>query len=75
MLYDTIENLDTVIVKLNYLLKAHRAYTGELLEDCWNDKGIILNTLSGIDATNNDLIQELEAIAQSFTKIMKKDRG
>jgi hypothetical protein len=75
MLYDTIENLDTAILKLNYILQAHRAYTGELLEDYWNDKGIILNTLNGIDSTNNDIVKEFEEIAQSFTKIMKKERG
>jgi len=75
MLYDTVEQLDTAITKLSYILQAHRAYTGDLLEDYWNDKGIILKALSGIDATNNDLIEEFEKISNSLTEIMKSQKG
>jgi hypothetical protein len=74
-LYDTVEKLDIAVHKLNYILKAHRAYTGELLEDYWTDKGIARKELDGIDATNNDLIKEFEVIAQKFTDIMRSDRG
>jgi len=72
MLYDTIESLDTAIIKLNYILQAHRAYTGELLADTFSsESGEALKRLNGIDAVNNSLIEEFEVIAQSFTKIMK----
>jgi len=74
MLYDNIEALDTAITKLSYILQAHRAYTGDLLEDYWNDKGIISKALSGIDATNNDLIKEFEEISNSLTEIMKSHK-
>jgi len=75
MLYDTIENLDTAILKLNYILQAHRAYTGELLEDTFSsESGETMKRLNGIDAINNDLVREFEVIAKRFTKIMKDTR-
>ena len=74
MLYDTIEQLDTAIVKLNYTLQAHRAYTSELLSEYWNDKRIVLRVTDGLNATNNDLIEEFESISRSLTEIMKSQR-
>jgi len=74
MLYDTIEQLDTAIAKLSYILQAHRAYTGELLDEYWSDKSIISKALGGLDATNSDLIEEFERISKSFTEIMRSQR-
>jgi hypothetical protein len=76
MLYDNIESLDTAINKLRYTLQAHRAYTGELLEDYFtSESGEAMKRLNGIDAVNNSLIEEFEVIAQTLTEIMKEGRG
>jgi len=75
MLYDTIESLETAISKLNYILQAHRAYTGDLLEEYYTPKsGEAMKRLNGIDAVNNSLIEEFEVIAQTLTETMKEGR-
>jgi hypothetical protein len=73
MLYDTIEELDTAIMKLNYILQAHKAYTAELLEDYCLDKSLVLKPLNGIETVNNDLVKEFELIAEKFTVILKEE--
>ena len=74
MLYDTIERLDTAIYKLNYILKAHKAYTRELLEDVSNCPHEIMKVVGGIEYVNEDIMKELDSISNELTNTMKSKR-
>jgi hypothetical protein len=74
MLYDVIEDFDSLIFKLEYYLRTNQAYTNELLEEVTNDDRERFNLIDGMELTNKQIVEELKTISTRLTKIMKDER-
>jgi len=73
MLYNTIEELDKAISKINYMLISNRAYTKELLEEYLiNSNDDVNDILTGIEYLNTEIIKEFRSISTKLTTVLKQ---
>ena len=70
-LYDVIEEYDSLILKLGYILTSDRAYTSKLLEDVINDNNELNQIGDGMEFLHSQLMEELKSISTKLTDIMR----
>ena len=72
MLYDVIEDFGSLILKLEYQLKANQYMLDKLLEEFTNDDRERLNLIDGMEISNRQIIEELRVISTRLTNTMRK---
>ena len=70
-LYDVIEEYDSLILKLGYILTSDRAYTSKLLEDVTNNNNELYQVSDGMEFLHSQLMEELKSISTKLTDIMR----
>lgn len=73
-LYNTVERLDEMILRLNYHLATNGAYMSTMIEDTCLQKREANRLIDGVDLSNSLIIKDFESIANSLTKIMRSDK-
>jgi len=69
-LYDVIEEYDSLILKLGYILTSDRAYTNKLLEEITNDKAELNLISNGVEFLHTQLIEEFKKVSTKLTTIL-----
>jgi hypothetical protein len=69
--YDVIEEYDSLILKLGYILTSDRAYTSKLLEDVTNNNNELYQVSDGMEFLHSQLMEELKNISTKLTDIMR----
>ena len=72
--FDTINELDEQIARLNYHLASSRAYTRELLEEVYCRDKDIYPIVDGIGISNRLIIEELERLSKKITTLSRSEK-
>ena len=72
--FDTINELDEQIARLNYYLASSRAYTAELLGEIYCKSKDINPIVNGIEVSNRLIIEELERISKKITTLSRGEK-
>ena len=71
-LFEIIEELDTLRLELGYLLQANKGFIESELKEVYLDKDEFLSLISGIEYSNQGLINRFEKISSELTEVYKK---
>jgi len=71
-LFEIIEELDTLRLELGYLLQANKGFIESELKEVYLDKDEFLNLISGIEYSNQGLINRFKKISSELTEVYKK---
>ena len=71
-LYDIIEEYDSLICKIGYILTSDRAYTDKLLLEITSDYSELNLVSSGMEFLHDGLMGELKSISTKLTNIIKE---
>jgi hypothetical protein len=70
-LYDVIEDFDALRLELAYYLKSNKSFIEIEISDNYGHKHEFLSLISGIEFTNQKLIERFEDISTELSLIMK----
>ena len=70
-LYDVIEDLDSLRLELLYQFKANKGFIESELRDVYSKDSDFLNLMSGIEYTQQGLLNRFEKISSELSEIMK----
>ena len=71
-LFEIIEELDTLRLELGYLFQANKGFIESELKEVYLDKDEFLSLISGIEYSNQGLINRFEKISSELTEVYKK---
>ena len=71
-LFEIIEELDTLRLELGYLLQANKGFIESELKEVYLDKDEFLSLISGIEYSNQGLINRFKKISSELTEVYKK---
>jgi len=71
-LYDIVEEFDSLRLEMAYLLHANKGFIQSELEDNYLKKHEFLNLMSGIEYSNENLINRFEKISNELMEVYKK---
>jgi len=74
-LYEVIEDFDSLRLEMAYLLQANKGFIYSELEDNYLKKGEFMSLISGIEYSNENLINRFEKISDELTEIMRAGRN
>ena len=70
-LYDVIEDLDILRLELLYQFKANKGFIESELRDVYSKDSDFLSLMSGIEYTQQGLLNRFEKISSELSEIMK----
>ena len=71
-LYDIIEEFDGLRLEMAYLLQANQGFIWKEIEDNYLKKGEFLSLMSGIEYSNQGLVNRFEKLSNELTEVYKK---
>ena len=74
-LYDVIEDFDGLRLELAYYLKSNKSYIEVEVGEVYSRESDFLQILSGIEYTNQKLIERFELVSDELTEIMRANRA
>ena len=71
-LHDIIEEFDGLRLEMAYLLQANKGFIWKEIEDNYLKKDEFLSLMSGIEYSNQGLVNRFEKLSNELTEVYKK---
>ncbi len=74
-LYDVIEDFDALRTELAYYLRSNKSYIEVEVGDNYSRDSDFLQILSGIEYSNQRLLERFNLVSDELTEIMRAERN